>query len=81
MLQHLRFAGLMENVTGVVLGDMSASVEDHEVGLVEAACLHALRDFEGPVWMGLRSGHVSAGNRTVPLGVRVRMAGCEVVGI
>ena len=81
MLQHLRFAGLLENVKGVVLGDMSASVEDHEVGLVEAACLHALRDFEGPVWRGLRSGHVSAGNRTVPLGVRVRMAGSELVAV
>jgi muramoyltetrapeptide carboxypeptidase len=81
MLQHLKFAGLMENVTGVVFGDMSASVEENEVGLVEAACLHALRDFAGPVWMGLRSGHVSAGNRTVPLGVRVKMKGGVVVEV
>jgi muramoyltetrapeptide carboxypeptidase len=81
MLQHLKFAGLLEKVKGVVFGDMSASVEDGEVALVEAACLHALRDFRGPVWMGLRSGHVGSGNRTVPLGVSVRMAGGMLVEV
>ena len=34
---------------------------------------HGLREFEGPVAIGLRSGHVGAGNVTLPLGVRVRM--------
>jgi muramoyltetrapeptide carboxypeptidase len=78
MLQHLRFAGLMEQVKGVVLGDMSASVEAKDLPLVDAACLHALRDFDGPVWMGLRSGHVERGNRSVPLGAWVTMRGTEL---
>ena len=73
MLQHLKFTGLMERVTGVVLGDMSANVETSEMALLEQACLHALRDFEGPVAMGLKSGHVSNGNRSLPLGTWVRM--------
>jgi muramoyltetrapeptide carboxypeptidase len=73
MLQHLKYAGLMENVAGVVLGDMSANVEESEMELLTHACLHALRDFDGPIAMGLKSGHVSAGNRSLPLGVWVTM--------
>lgn len=75
MLQHLRFAGLMERVTGIVLGDMSASVQPHELPLLESACLHALRDFAGPVAIGLRCGHVTGGNRSVPLGAWVKWQG------
>lgn len=78
MLQHLRFAGLMRQVKGVVLGDMSANVEADHVPLVEAACLHALREFDGPVWMGLQSGHVDRGNRSVPLGAWVAMKDGEL---
>jgi muramoyltetrapeptide carboxypeptidase len=78
MLQHLRFAGMMKHVRGVVLGDMSACVEVSEMELLEAACLHALRDFDGPIAIGLRSGHVQGGNRAVPLGSWVKMIGAEL---
>jgi muramoyltetrapeptide carboxypeptidase len=81
MLQHLKFAGLMERVTGVVLGDMSANVEASEMALLEQACLHALRDFAGPVAMGLKSGHVGSGNRSLPLGAWVRMDGDAVAEV
>jgi muramoyltetrapeptide carboxypeptidase len=73
MLLHLRYAGMMEHVTGIVLGDMQKCVAPEEMALLEQALLHALRDFEGPVAMGLRSGHVDGANVTVPLGVRVRL--------
>ncbi|HZL26889.1 MAG TPA: LD-carboxypeptidase [Acidobacteriaceae bacterium] len=73
MLQHLRYAGLTENVVGVVLGDMTANVEESEMESLTHACLHALRDFDGPIAIGLKSGHVSAGNRSLPLGAWVRM--------
>jgi muramoyltetrapeptide carboxypeptidase len=79
MLQHLRFAGRMEHVRGVVLGDMSANVSHSEMPLLEAACLHALREFEGPILIGLQSGHVERGNRTVPLGAWAKMNGTEIV--
>jgi muramoyltetrapeptide carboxypeptidase len=78
MLQHLRFAGLMKNVRGVVLGDMSTCVAEGEMELLEAACLHALREFRGPVAIGLRSGHMQGANRTLPLGAWVRMSGAEL---
>ncbi len=76
MLQHLRFAGLMPQVKGIVLGDMSASVEPSELGPLEGACLHALRDFDGPISLGLRCGHVSPGNRTLVLGAHASLV-CE----
>lgn len=73
MLQHLKFAGVMERVAGVVLGDMSANVEPSEMSFLEQACLHALRDFAGPIAIGLKCGHVEAGNRSLPLGAWARM--------
>lgn len=73
MLQHLRFAGAMDQVRGVVLGDMSANVSLEELPLLKAACLHALRDFSGPIALGLRCGHVTGGNRTVVLGAEAKL--------
>ena len=73
MLLHLRYAGLLEHVSGIVFGDMKQSVAAEDMALLEAAVLHALRDFAGPVAIGLRSGHVDGANVTVPLGVRVRL--------
>jgi len=78
MLQHLEFAGVMKHVRGIVLGDMSACVEAGEMELLEAACLHGLREFDGPVAIGLRSGHVQGGNRSVPLGSWVKMSGATM---
>ena len=76
MLQHLRFAGVLQQVKGIVLGDMSANVDGGDLELLEAACLHALRDFEGPIAIGLRCGHVSMGNRTLVLGAQASLE-CE----
>jgi muramoyltetrapeptide carboxypeptidase len=73
MLLHLRYSGLMKRVSGIVFGDMGqcAAVEEQES--LEKAIVHALRDFEGPIGIGLRSGHVSARNVTLPLGVSVSL--------
>ena len=73
MLVHLRHAGMLEGVQGIVLGDMAQSCDAAELPLLESALLHALRDFAGPIAIGLRSGHVDAGNITLPFGVRVRL--------
>jgi muramoyltetrapeptide carboxypeptidase len=78
MLQHLRFAGLMENVKGVVFGDMSANIQPTEMELLESACLHGLHKFAGPVAIGLQSGHVEQRNRSVPLGAWVTMKDAEL---
>jgi muramoyltetrapeptide carboxypeptidase len=75
MLQHLRAAGMLKHVRGIVLGDMTANVNPDEMELLEAACMHALEEFVGPVAIGLRCGHVVGQNRSLPLGAWVRMSG------
>jgi muramoyltetrapeptide carboxypeptidase len=73
MLLHLRYAELLEGVQGIVFGDMRQCVGAEENELLEQAILHALRDFAGPIAIGLRSGHVGGPNVTLPLGVCVRL--------
>jgi muramoyltetrapeptide carboxypeptidase len=69
MLLHLRYSGLLKQVTGIVFGDMRQCIQPEESDYLDQAILHALRDFEGPIAIGLRSGHVGASNVTLPLGV------------
>lgn len=69
MLLHLRYSGLLEKVTGIVFGDMRQCISSDEAEYLDRAVLHALRDFDGPIAIGLRSGHVSDSNVTLPLGV------------
>jgi muramoyltetrapeptide carboxypeptidase len=69
MLLHLRYSGLLENVTGIVFGDMRQCISPDENDYLDRAILHALRDFDGPIAIGLRSGHVGFSNVTLPLGV------------
>lgn len=73
MLLHLRYAGVLERASGIVFGDMRQCVVNGEQNLLERAILHSLRDFGGPIAIGLRSGHVDGANVTVPLGVRARL--------
>lgn len=69
MLLHLRYSGLLDKVTGIVFGNMSQCIEEGESEYLDRAILHSLRDFNGPIAIGLRSGHVSGSNVTLPLGI------------
>ncbi|WP_238398509.1 LD-carboxypeptidase [Edaphobacter sp. 12200R-103] len=73
MLLHLRYSSRLEDVRGIVFGDMAQCVPQEEQDLLERAILHGLRGFPGPVAIGLRSGHVDGANRTLPLGASVRL--------
>jgi len=73
MLLHLRYSGRLEDVRGIVFGDMEQCVAAEEQEMLERAILHGLRGFAGPVAIGLRCGHVHGANRTLPLGVDVRL--------
>jgi len=73
MLLHLRYSGRLDGVSGIVFGDMAQCVPEEEQDLLERAILHGLRGFPGPVAIGLRCGHVDGANRTLPLGVPVRL--------
>lgn len=73
MLLHLRYAGILERVRGIVFGDMRQCVATEDQDYLERAILHSLREFEGPIAIGLRCGHVYGANVTLPLGVSVRL--------
>lgn len=73
MLLHLRYAGKLEGVKGIVFGDMAQCVGEEDQPLLERAIRHGLRGFEGPVAIGLRCGHVDGPNRSLPLGVPVSL--------
>ncbi|WP_035348639.1 S66 peptidase family protein [Edaphobacter aggregans] len=73
LLLHLRYSGRLEGVQGIVFGDMEQCVETEEQELLERAIMHGLRGFAGPVAIGLRCGHVHGANRSLPLGVGVRL--------
>lgn len=74
MLWQLRASGAFEQVRGVVLGELPgcepASGSDYT--LVDVL-RRALEPLAVPVAMGLRSGHVSTRNLTVPLGVTAQL--------
>ncbi len=74
MLRQLLLAGKLDGVTGLVFGEMlDCHSPGAPPGLLERAIEHALGSFAGPVAIGLRSGHVSRANVTLPLGVHARL--------
>ncbi len=73
MLLHLRYSGLLQRVSGIVFGDMRQCISSDEADFLDRVILHALRDFDGPVAIGLRSGHVGVSNITLPLGIAAKL--------
>jgi muramoyltetrapeptide carboxypeptidase len=82
MLMHLRYAGKLEKVRGIVFGEMieCAPSPDSDYTLQEAIGRN-LADLKVPIAFGLRSGHVSAGNITLPMGVKTRLTVGETVSL
>ena len=75
MLMQLKLAGKLKDVRGFVFGEMIDCVQhkDQEYTL-EEVILRVIGDLGVPVAYGLRSGHVSSGNITLPIGVRAELA-------
>lgn len=74
MLRHLMLAGKLEGVTGIVFGEMlDCSSPNTAPSLLEDAIMGVLDRFHGPIAIGLRSGHVSRANVTLPLGVEAEL--------
>lgn len=79
MLRQLLLAGKLAGVTGIIFGEMlDCASPGAPAGLLEQAILHALGEFEGPIAIGLRSGHVSRANVTLPLGIRASLVASGV---
>ncbi len=74
MLMQLKLAGKLDKVRGIVFGEMvdCYQVKSQDYTL-EEVILRVVGDLRIPIAYGLRSGHVSRQNVTLPLGVRVAL--------
>jgi muramoyltetrapeptide carboxypeptidase len=75
MLMQLKLAGRFDGVLGIVFGEMRECVQTANQGYtLEEVVLRVVRELGVPVAYGVRSGHVTAGNITLPIGVRVSLS-------
>jgi len=71
MLVQLKLAGKLDGVRGIVFGEMRDCVQTANPGYtLEEAVLRIVKGLGVPVAYGVRSGHVTARNITLPIGVR-----------
>lgn len=74
LLRHMILAGKFEGVRGVIFGEM---VNCQEPGppsrLLDDMILRVLEDVEGPIAIGLRSGHVTRANVTLAFGLQAEL--------
>jgi muramoyltetrapeptide carboxypeptidase len=76
-LVHLRSAGLLRDVRGIVFGHLS--IDRCEEDEFEDFLLDLLPDFDGPILMDFPAGH-EAPNLTLPLGTEVELISSESTG-
>jgi muramoyltetrapeptide carboxypeptidase len=81
MLMQLRLAGKLDKVRGFVFGEMlDCAPPQGETYTLQQVIMRILAPYNVPVVYGLKSGHVTSGNVTLPIGVQAELAaeGAEV---
>jgi muramoyltetrapeptide carboxypeptidase len=74
MLMQMKLAGKFTGVRGIVFGEMLNCVQQHDQGYkLQEVVKRVVGDLGIPIAYGLRSGHVSKQNITLPFGVRARL--------
>ncbi len=74
MLWQLRQAGKLQGARGIVFGEMlDCASPGAAPELLDEVILRAFEDFDGPIAIGLRSGHVSRQNVTLIFGVEAEL--------
>jgi muramoyltetrapeptide carboxypeptidase len=74
MLMQLKLSGKLAGVKGLVFGEMMDCIQHpNQPFSLEQVILRIVGDMGIPVAFGLRSGHVSHRNVTLPFGVRVTL--------
>ncbi|MGO9127150.1 MAG: S66 peptidase family protein [Terriglobales bacterium] len=75
MLMQLKLAGKLQKVRGIVFGEMLDCAQNQNQNYtLEEVMVRVLGDLKVPLAYGLRSGHVSRGNITLPIGVRAALS-------
>lgn len=74
MLMQLKLAGKFDDVRGIIFGEMMDCRQsaDQDYSLEEVV-MRVVGDFGIPVAFGMRSGHVSRANITLPFGIRASL--------
>src|SRR5271166_5101446 len=74
MLMQLKLAGKLRGVKGIIFGEMrkcdQRGAEDYTL---QEMLMRVLVDLRVPIAFGLKSGHVSSNNFTLPFGVRAKL--------
>lgn len=80
MFMHLKLAGKLEGVRGLVFGEMlDCRQSPDQPYTLQEVITRVVGNLGVPVAFGLRSGHVTRGNITLPLGVRAKLTVDETV--
>ena len=75
MLMQLKLGGKLGEVRGVIFGEMLDCVQTaNQSYKLEEVVTRIVDDLKVPVAFGVRSGHVTSRNITLPIGVRARLA-------
>jgi muramoyltetrapeptide carboxypeptidase len=75
MLMQLKLAGKLDSVRGIVFGEMLDCVQGaNQDYTLQEVVMRIVGDLGIPVAYGVRSGHVTSGNITLPFGVRAKLS-------
>lgn len=75
MLMQLKMAGKLKDVKGIVFGEMMHCMQSPDQAYtLQEVVYRVLSDLDVPIAYGLRSGHVSRENATLPFGLRARLS-------
>jgi len=75
MLMQLKLAGHLDRVRGIVFGEMLDCVQTAGQGYtLEEVVMRIVNNLGVPVAFGVRSGHVTSGNITLPFGVKAKLS-------
>jgi muramoyltetrapeptide carboxypeptidase len=74
MLTQLRLTGKLEKVRGFVFGEMlDCAPPKGETYTLQQVIMRVLAPYNVPIVYGLKSGHVTGGNITLPIGVQAEL--------
>jgi muramoyltetrapeptide carboxypeptidase len=74
MLMQLKLAGCLDDVRGIVFGEMLDCVQTANQGYtLQEVVTRIVGDLGIPVAFGVKSGHVTSGNITLPFGVQAKL--------
>ncbi|MGC2449608.1 MAG: LD-carboxypeptidase [Candidatus Sulfotelmatobacter sp.] len=75
MLMQLKLGGHLDQVRGIIFGEMIDCYQSaNQDYTLQEVIKRIVGDLEVPVAFGVRSGHVSAGNITLPFGVKAKLS-------